>query len=97
MVYKGNKILQRWGQTVEFYEGKIYIFGGRINSTTDDSELIEYDCLTGELMMLNTLGKIPVPRRRHASVLVGNCMLVFGGYNGRYFNDFAFLRLPKKK
>jgi len=37
----------------------------------------------------------PKPRRRHASVMVGNSMLVFGGYNGKYLSDFNYLTLKE--
>jgi hypothetical protein len=30
---------------------------------------------------------LPKGRRRHCSGFVGSCMLVFGGFNGEYFND----------
>lgn len=26
--------------------------------------------------------------------MVGSSILIFGGYNGKYLNDFAFLTLP---
>ena len=39
---------------------------------------------------------IPRPRRRHATIIVGNCLLSFGGYNGKYLNDFYFIGLPKE-
>ena len=51
-VVEHAKILERWGHVTEVYKEKIYIFGGRINSSTDDSLLIEFDCKT------NTLSKI---------------------------------------
>ena len=33
----------------------------------------------------------PSPRRRHSSAFVGSSLLVFGGFNGEYYNDLYFL------
>ena len=95
-IFEDESILQRWGHSADQNNGKIYVFAGRINSCTDDSELIEYNCETKELTSLKIKGRIPQPRRRHASVVMGDCLLVFGGYNGKYFNDFSYVKLPKK-
>ena len=57
---------------------------------------MEYDCKTGMLTKIKTFGKIPCPRRRHATIMLGDCLLVFGGYNDQYYNDFSFIKLPKK-
>ena len=96
VVLLNEPILQRWGHSSDVLNGKIYIFAGRVNSSTDDSELIEYNCQSGELRMVQYEGRAPQPRRRHGSVLVGDCLLIFGGYNGKYFNDFSFIKLPRK-
>ena len=88
--------MHRWGHSSEVHQGKIYIFAGRINSSADDSELIEFDCEKNQLKILDIEGRIPQPRRRHASVLIGECLLIFGGYNGKYFNDFSYVKLPRK-
>jgi len=57
---------------------------------------MEFDCRTGLLSKVKTFGKVPNPRRRHATVMLGDCLLVFGGYNDLYYNDFSFIKLPKK-
>lgn len=28
--------------------------------------------------------------------MLGDCLLVFGGYNDEYYNDFSFIKLQKK-
>lgn len=33
----------------------------------------------------------PSPRRRHSSAFMGSSLLVFGGFNGEYYNDLYFL------
>lgn len=35
----------------------------------------------------------PSHRRRHSSVFFGRTLLVFGGFNGNYFDDFYCLTL----
>ena len=34
---------------------------------------------------------VPKPRRRHSACFVGSCMIVFGGFNGEYFNDLYYI------
>lgn len=35
-------------------------------------------------------------RRRHATVMCGNSLLAFGGYNGKYLNDFHYLTIKEQ-
>lgn len=43
------------------------------------------------LKSMKVVGDLPKPRRRHSSVFVGSCMVVFGGFNGEYFNDLYYI------
>jgi Kelch motif len=38
---------------------------------------------------------MPKARRRHSSVVIDDCILIFGGYNGKYLNDFHFLKIEE--
>ena len=38
-------------------------------------------------------GVIPKARRRHSAVFVGGCMVIFGGFNGEYFSDLAYINV----
>lgn len=40
---------------------------------------------------------LPNPRRRHSSVMIGSSLLIFGGYNGKYYNDLHYLPLKGLK
>jgi hypothetical protein len=45
-------------------------------------------------------GELPKPRRRHSGTFVGSCLIVFGGFNGQYFNDLNYINvfeLPPKR
>ena len=44
-------------------------------------------------------GESPKARRRHSACFLGNSMLIFGGFNGEYFNDLHYLtvKFPKIK
>ena len=45
---------------------------------------------------------MPKPRRRACINFVGNCLIMFGGFNSQYFNDLHFINVtdglekPKK-
>jgi hypothetical protein len=49
--------------------------------------------------MLKISGEPLKPRRRHSACCLGNSMLVFGGFNGEYYNDLHYIniKLPKKR
>jgi hypothetical protein len=43
---------------------------------------------------LNISGSAALPpRRRQAASIVGNSLIIFGGFNGKYLNDFFYLVL----
>jgi len=80
------------------FEDKIYCFGGRISSTSDNNDIYVYDpsIATVKGFLVNS-ERIPKPRRRHASAMVGNSLLIFGGYDGKYLRDFHYIRLRNEK
>ena len=43
--------------------------------------------------MGGTPGEHPKPRRRHCAGFVGSCMIIFGGFNGEYFNDLHYINV----
>lgn len=92
-----NKILERWGHSSSLYNNKLYIFAGRISSTTDTNDILIFDPTSRSLSKMKVKGRnTPQPRRRHASLMVGRSLLCFGGYNGKYLNDFSFITLPNE-
>ncbi len=44
-----NSNLERWGHTCDIYNNKMYIFAGRINSTSDTYEMMVFDPQTNVL------------------------------------------------
>jgi hypothetical protein len=38
-------------------------------------------------------GDLPRPRRRHSGTFIGSNLVVFGGFNGQYFNDLNYINL----
>jgi hypothetical protein len=48
-VIENNKNLERWGHTSDVYNAKIYIFAGRISSSTDTNEILVFDVNTKKL------------------------------------------------
>jgi N-acetylneuraminic acid mutarotase len=91
---EADKNLERWGHTCEVYNHKIYVFAGRVSQTTDANDILAFDAATNTLKQMKVKDKnAPKPRRRHASLMVGSSLLCFGGYNGKYLNDFSFITL----
>jgi hypothetical protein len=40
---------------------------------------------------------VPKARRRHSACFLGSSMLIFGGFNGEYFNDLHYINIPSSK
>lgn len=91
---KGASFLSRWGHSSVVFDGKIYVFAGRFSSDLNDVLVI--DVKTNSLKGLKMGGGSsdqPKPRRRHCAGFVGSCMIVFGGFNGEYFNDLLYINV----
>jgi hypothetical protein len=83
--------LTRWGHTASVFDSKIYVFGGRF--CNDLQDVIMIDPERDALKTVRVGGLIPKARRRHTAAFVGSCMVVFGGFNGEYFNDMTYINL----
>lgn len=91
-------MLERWGQASNIYNGKIYISFGRVSAYSDNSDTLCFDPATLKLSKLSIKKETePIARRRHASIMIGNSLLVFGGYNGKYLNDCYYLTLTENE
>ena len=88
---KGSSFLTRWGHTSAVFDNKIYVFGGRFSNDLQDILIIDPE--KNNLKHLRVHGSIPKARRRHTSTFVGGCMVVFGGFNGEYFNDLNYINV----
>lgn len=87
----GSAFLTRWGHTSSTYDGKIYIFGGRFSNDLND--LLVFDPTKNALKTLKTSIELPKARRRHSACFVGSCMIIFGGFNGEYYNDLYYINV----
>ena len=38
---------------------------------------------------------LPKPRRRACINFIGNCLLMFGGFNSEYFNDLHYINVSE--
>jgi hypothetical protein len=83
--------LPRWGHSSTTKDGKIYIFGGKIAQDVRN-DLYVIDPAIRSVNVVPTKNE-PSHRRRHTSVFFGRTLLVFGGFNGNYFDDFYCLTL----
>jgi N-acetylneuraminic acid mutarotase len=92
---KDNTFLTRWGHTSVVYEDKIYVFGGRF--CNDLNDILVLDPSKDQITMLKLQGELPKARRRHSSCFLGSSMLIFGGFNGEYFNDLHYINIVNSK
>lgn len=93
--FNGSTFLTRWGQSSAVFEGKIYIFGGRFSN--DLSDILIADLEKETMKAMKTKTEIPKARRRHSACFVGSNMIVFGGFNGEYFNDLYYINVFETK
>jgi hypothetical protein len=87
--FKSSAFLTRWGQSSCVSDNKIYIFGGRFSSDLNDILVIDIEKETMKSLKIGL--EAPKPRRRHSACFVGSCMIIFGGFNGEYFNDLFYI------
>ena len=94
---KDNTFLTRWGHTSAVYDDKIYVFGGRF--CNDLNDILILDPARDQITTAKIQGDVPKARRRHSACFLGSSMLIFGGFNGEYFNDLHYINIthPKKK
>jgi hypothetical protein len=79
----------RWGHTASVYQDKIYIYGGR--NETDVSDLHVFCPDTKTFTEIPLRQRIPKPRRRASAVFISSTLILFGGFDGEFFNDLHAL------
>ncbi len=88
---QNSDFIPRWGHSSTYnpLNDKIYIFGGRFSNDLQD--IVELDVKNKTTKKLNVKSKdikdVPCPRRRHSANFIGSSLIIFGGFNGSYFND----------
>jgi hypothetical protein len=72
-------------------------FGG-LGGTQTFNDTWSFDISTRKWTELQCTGSIPSPRKRHAAVVLGDVMYVFGGQsqNGAILGDLIALNLSSK-
>ena len=85
----------RWGHTGSVYQDKMYILGGR--NENDISDLFVFDPETLKWSVIIISGRIPTPRRRHSAVFIASSLVMFGGFDGAFFNDLYALHLNDQR
>jgi hypothetical protein len=84
--------LTRWGQSLAVKGNDIYIFGGRF--INDLNDLVVFNAEKNKINVLEVASdSIPKPRRRSSLSFVGNCLLMFGGFNSDYYNDLHYINI----
>lgn len=77
-----SNVLPRYSHASHLYaEGgqEIYIFGGVASDSQPKNDLWVLNLATSQFTSLRSLGETPSPRLGHASILIGNAFIVFGG------------------
>jgi hypothetical protein len=82
----------RWGHSsVVTREEKLLIIGGR--NETDVNDIHCFDPLSQTWHPIPIHEPLPNPRRRHSCVCISNCLVMFGGFDGDFYNDVNLLKL----
>ena len=74
----------RWGHSASVLDDKLYILGGR--NELDVSDLYCFDMASSTWSKLESQ-QAPKPRRRHSSVFISTTLVMFGGFDGEFYND----------
>jgi len=71
----------------------LIILGGRNESDINDVHTFDTDKL--EWTLIEVGHPQPKPRRRHSTIFVSNCLVMFGGFDGEFFNDLNVMDMSK--
>ena len=76
---------QRYGHTVVVYENKAYLWGGSNDSDGQSSILHQFDPVSHEWNIISPIdGMMPPARDGHSACVVGDFMVIFGGYEEQF-------------
>jgi N-acetylneuraminic acid mutarotase len=84
----------RWGHAATTYQGKLYILGGR--NEQDICDVHEFDPFKNKWTEIEIADPKPKPRRRHSALFISGSLIMFGGFDGNFFNDVNILSLKKE-
>ena len=83
----------RWGHSAAVNGDNLIILGGRNESDINDIHQFEVSSLTWS--QLEVGHPLPKPRRRHSCIFVSNCLVMFGGFDGEFYNDLNVMDMTK--
>ena len=76
----------RWGHAAAVMnDTKLFVLGGR-----NDQDVSDVHCFDTEIMKWSKVEighPLPKPRRRHSCIFVSNCLVMFGGFDGEFYDD----------
>ena len=95
VVVSGNVPSTRWGHAAAVMdENKLFILGGR--NDQDVSDINYFNIETQQWHQVEISHPIPKPRRRHSCIFVSNSIVMFGGFDGEFYNDINVMDLSSK-
>jgi len=86
--------IPRWGHSCISHMNNLYIIGGR--NTIDFNDVYRYSLTENKWEKIMTEGELPTERRRQTVEVCGNQAILFGGFNGTYFNSMYYLNIPEE-
>jgi N-acetylneuraminic acid mutarotase len=81
----------RWGHAATTNEGKLYILGGR--NEQDVCDIFEFNHSEMKWREIEIADPKPKPRRRHSAIFVSGSLIMFGGFDGGFYDDLNILDL----
>lgn len=92
-----NSPTSRWGHSATVLNEKsLFILGGRNENDISDVHVFDADSESWSPLQIDQ--SAPKPRRRHSCILVSGCVVMFGGFDGEFYNDLHLLDvLPTQK
>jgi hypothetical protein len=85
----------RWGHSSAVNGNQLIILGGRNDSDINDIYTFNIDSqVWTELEVAHPL---PKPRRRHSCIFVSKCLVMFGGFDGEFYNDLNLMDMSKSQ
>ena len=81
-----------WGHAAVVYESNLYILGGWNDHDLNDIHRFNIENQKWKTVSL-VESKTPKSRRRHSCVMIGRSIVMFGGFDGEFFNDLHVLPL----
>jgi hypothetical protein len=85
----------RWGHTANVFKDKVYVHGGRNDADVGDLWVFDADNQSLKWSQVPLQQPIPKPRRRGSAVFISSSLVLFGGFDGEFYNDLHTLHLTE--